>query len=268
MTSKQFNTLEDLYQYYNQQLFEGKLDECLINLSRHGGAYGFFVPKQWVVAQEEDRQYQPPIIDKTASRAKSKKKSRAIHEISINPDSLYRSDKSWHSTLIHEMVHLWQHDFGKTSRQCYHNRQWADKMEALGLMPSDTGEEGGLRTGQLMSHYILREGAFEKVFNSISEDDLKRLTLPYRLNREMAMYIEDEDDEVETVLAWLKRTSPQPIYKGKDVSISSFFGIGKTASHSRAGVKAKYVCACDNRVWGKPDLEIQCMICGCMFMEC
>jgi hypothetical protein len=63
-----------------------------------------------------------------------------------------------------------------------------NKMESLGLIPSATGEGRlGLRT--VNSIYMPREGRLRKCLTTLSEDDLKRLTL-YRLNREMAMYIE------------------------------------------------------------------------------
>ena len=66
------------------------------------------------------------------------------------------------STLAHEMVHLWQAHYGKPSRKAYHNREWAAKMRAIGLQPSDTGEPGGKETGQKMGHYTIAGGAFER----------------------------------------------------------------------------------------------------------
>ena len=71
-----------------------------------------------------------------------------------------RSAEEVLSTLAHEMVHLWQHHFGKPPRRAYHDREWADKMDAIGLAPSDTGLVGGKRTGQHMSHYIRDGGPF------------------------------------------------------------------------------------------------------------
>ena len=63
-------------------------------------------------------------------------------------------------TLVHEMVHLWQAHFGKPGRGRYHNGQWADKMEAIGLMPSSTGKPGGQRTGDCMADYAIEGGRF------------------------------------------------------------------------------------------------------------
>jgi len=57
------------------------------------------------------------------------------------------------STLVHEMVHLWQ---------AYHNKGWAAQMKAVGLQPSDTGAPGGKETGQKMTHYITEGGAFAR----------------------------------------------------------------------------------------------------------
>ena len=60
------------------------------------------------------------------------------------------------------MPHLWQHHFGKPSRTGYHNREWAVKMRAIGLIPSDTGEPGGKEIGQRVTHYIEEGGAFAR----------------------------------------------------------------------------------------------------------
>jgi hypothetical protein len=57
------------------------------------------------------------------------------------------------------MVHQEQKHFGKPSRNGYHNKQWSRWMERIGLVPSATGAPGGKRTGQRMTHYIIRGGA-------------------------------------------------------------------------------------------------------------
>lgn len=66
-------------------------------------------------------------------------------------------------TLVHEMVHLWQFHFGKPGRRGYHNKEWAAKMEEVGLMPSNTGKEGGRKVGEKMADYIILGGSFEAV---------------------------------------------------------------------------------------------------------
>lgn len=38
ITTIQFKTLDDLYRFYNQAIFGGELSDCIVNMSRHGGA--------------------------------------------------------------------------------------------------------------------------------------------------------------------------------------------------------------------------------------
>lgn len=216
VTTKQFNTLEDLFNYYNEILFANELPDCLVNLSRHKGAHGFFAPERW----------------------KHESTHAVIHEISLNPDTINRPDKDWHSTLVHEMVHLWQEAFGTPSRQCYHNKEWAAKMESVGLMPTDTGKQGGKKTGQSMTHFVIEGKAFETAFSKIHENDLIALKLPYL-------------PTMPSITAALPSLGSGSSKKDED----------ENTSIKRAGIKVKYTCFCRNNVWGKPDLKMLCMDC-------
>ena len=40
---------------------------------------------------------------------------------------------------------------GQAAARGYHNKEWAAKMKAIGLMPSNSGAVGGKETGQQMS---------------------------------------------------------------------------------------------------------------------
>src|SRR5262245_27281161 len=40
-------------------------------------------------------------------------------------------------------------------------------MDAIGLCPSSTGQPGGQRTGQRMSHYIVSEGPFDQTCTNL-----------------------------------------------------------------------------------------------------
>jgi len=122
ITTMQFKTLDDLYRYYNMELFNSGLSDCIVNMSRHSNSYGFFAARRWRSGENET--------------------GKIVHEISLNPDYLDRPFADWHSTLVHEMCHLWQQDYGHPSR-AYHNKEWAAKMEEVGLIPSDTGQPGG-----------------------------------------------------------------------------------------------------------------------------
>ena len=58
--------------------------------------------------------------------------------LALNPDAFIGRDDRWiASVFVHEMAHVWQFAHGKPSGS-YHNMQWAEKMESIGLMPSNT----------------------------------------------------------------------------------------------------------------------------------
>jgi predicted SprT family Zn-dependent metalloprotease len=92
-----------------------------------------------------------------------------VDEIALNPATfLGRTDREIVSTLVHEMVHQWQHHFGKPSRRSYHNKQWAAKMIELGLIPSHTGKPGGKQTGQSVSHCIEENGLYDTKWQTLA----------------------------------------------------------------------------------------------------
>lgn len=226
ITTNQFKTLDDLYKFYNGALFNGELSECIVNMSRHGGSYGFFAAERW--------------------KGEEGAENKVIHEISINPDFMNRTDKEWHSTLVHEMCHLWQQDKGKPSRRGYHNKQWADKMEEIGLMPSNTGQPGGNRVGQNMTHYVIMNGLFERVFNTLEASDLENLRLKYKPNFavevvEKTKNADDEDGE-----------------EGKEPA---------EPKAPKSGKKFKYTCSCGVNVWGKDGLKLKCCNCDTEFTQ-
>lgn len=204
-TLAQFTGYQAAYDYFNRKLFGGKLRPCILNFSRGRRFYGFFAPDRW-----ED----------------SKTK---VHEITLNPDWLQRPLIKSFATLVHEMCHQWQRDFGNPSRSGYHNWEWAEKMESVGLIPSDTGEPGGKKVGQSVTHYIAPHGPFQKAFDQMP----KKISLPWRSGTDTG------DDE-------------QKKAKKKK---------------AKARNKVKYTCpGCATNVWGKPGLLIVCGECDVEFI--
>ncbi len=140
-TQRTYKTLDDAYRFFNERLFGGKLPGCLITMQRSSKAYGYFA----------------------GGRFGSMDGREVTDEIALNPSHFRsRSTEQSLSTLVHEMAHLQQHHFGKPSRASYHNKEWAQMMRAVGLIPSDTGAPGGREVGQKVSHYIEAGGAFER----------------------------------------------------------------------------------------------------------
>lgn len=150
-TLDQYGNIQRAYDYFNKALFNGELAPCLLTLGRDvKKCYGYFHANQWQRTTDTDE---------------------TCHTISLTPMHLSRPLREVLSTLVHEMVHLWQEDHGaKKSKNGYHNTEWGNKMKEIGLYPSSTGEEGGKETGQKVSHYILNGGAYEQAFNKLPDD--------------------------------------------------------------------------------------------------
>lgn len=137
-TNQVHQALQFAYDFFNRSLFGGELPFCLISLQRKAKTQGYFSFRRFI---SEDGRY--------------------TDEIALNPEFFgVLPVLDTLSTLVHEMCHLWQQHFGKPGRRGYHNKEWADKMESIGLMPSDTHKPGGKRTGEHMGDYILENGLF------------------------------------------------------------------------------------------------------------
>jgi predicted SprT family Zn-dependent metalloprotease len=197
-----------MWSYFNAVLFGGALGHVILNFSRSARSLGFFAPERW----------------KDAS-------NKTTHEISLNPAYLTReTQKDSASTLVHEMAHLWRHEQGNPPRGGYHDRQWADKMEKLGLMPSSTAAPGGARVGYKMSHYIVAGGAFERAFE----------TMP-----------------LECQLPWMCGVDEKAI-EGKGKKGKG----GNKEKEAKRKLKLKYSCpGCELNVWGRAGLRLRCVDC-------
>lgn len=135
-------TLHEAYDFFNEELFKGKLPKCVITLSRQSkSALGY---------------YRHEAFEKDGDKAS---------EIALNPDYMARGDRDSFGTLVHEMVHCQQFNFGNDIPSGgYHNKEWGKLMMKVGLTPSSTGQRGGSRTGKNMSHYIEDDGKFDEAF--------------------------------------------------------------------------------------------------------
>ncbi|HQT65794.1 MAG: sprT domain-containing protein [Acidocella sp. 21-58-7] len=140
-TSKNYDEFTQAYNHFNETLFENRLPPCLITLQRKAKAYGYFA----------------------GGRFGARDGREITDEIAMNPSHFKdRSVAEILSTLVHEMTHLAQHHEGKPSRTGYHNKEWANLMKAVGLVPSDTGAPGGKEIGQRVSHYVEPGGRFDR----------------------------------------------------------------------------------------------------------
>jgi hypothetical protein len=144
-TDETYGQLQTGFGYLNMNLCDNRVPNCLITLQRQRGSYGYFAGDRF-----------------------SREDGRQTDEIALNPAHFRsRTIEETLSTLLHEMKHLEQHHFGKPGRGRYHNKEWAGMMKAVGLIPSDTGKEGGKETGDRVSHYIEPGGPFARAVEQL-----------------------------------------------------------------------------------------------------
>jgi len=138
-TTEFYDFLQFAFSHFNQSLFNNNLPNCMMTIQRQKSVMGYFSADRW-----------------------SNSEGLYAHEIALNP-SYFASHKLIEvlQTLVHEQCHLWQYTHGKNkSRTSYHNREWAEKMQSIGLIPSHNGLPGGKKTGQTMSDYPEKNGHF------------------------------------------------------------------------------------------------------------
>lgn len=216
ITSTEYIGLEEAFNYLNQELFNNELSGCLITMQRKSKAAGYYSNNRFVKRMEAEATEDKIYTD----------------EIALNPDNFkYFSDIEILSTLLHEMCHLWQYKKGTPSRGAYHNKEWANKMESVGLMPSSTGKPGGKRVGQKVSDYVIKGGVFEKKAKDL-------ISRGFKVNWESISIT----------------GRPQPV-PGMESPQGEH---GQTKNKN----KIKYTCpGCKINAWGKPGLKLICGDC-------
>lgn len=168
MAISYYQQFQNAYDFYNERLFDGELQDCLIVFQRKTRTFGYISYDRHSIVG--DTQY--------------------LHELALNPDYFaYRTVIETLSTLVHEMCHLKQHMDGTETRKTYHNKEFSTLMFERGLQTSHTGEEEGKPVGQNMSHYILPDGKFlEVTLEFLRETDFKNFYDRFTPN-----YIEPSD---------------------------------------------------------------------------
>ncbi|CAM2164597.1 Zinc metalloproteinase Mpr protein [Burkholderia latens] len=230
-TPEVYAELQQAYDHFNAGLFDKQLPPCLITLQRERRTYGYFSHGRFVHHSGE-----------------------RTDEIAMNPSYFaIRSIRETLSTLVHEMVHGWQFHFGKPGRRGYHNREWAFRMESIGLMPSNTGEPGGRKVGEQMTHYIVDGGPFDRACAALITREF-RLSWFDRFPAErprapvaVAGGLDDDDDDPDgdegddvggIDLGLVELPPTEPVNKSNRIT---------------------YRCpVCGDRIWGKPGIIALC----------
>ncbi|WP_396146069.1 SprT-like domain-containing protein [Flavobacterium sp.] len=208
-TLLQFNAIQSAFDFYNLQLFYPvfgkKLSPVMFSLNdSRRKSLGYYAFDKYV------DQYQ-----------------NVFSLINLTPEFLSNDVYSVMSVLVHEMAHHYQYTLGKKKGRIssYHDKEFAQIMEELGLICSSTSRPGGYKTGIKMGHYIVKGGKFETLTQFIPNDILT----PFKINKNGARRLNR---------------------------------ILREEKYAEQKVKVKYSCPnCDTKVWGKPNLNISCTPC-------
>jgi len=240
-TLETYAELTQAYDFFNAKLFEGKLPGCLITLQREKHTVGYFSSGRFANTD-----------------------GKLTDEIAINPSYFAVTPIiEVCQTIVHEQAHQWQTHFGTPGRGRYHNKEWADKMESIGLMPSSTGRPGGAKTGDNMADYAIVGGLFLEACKELLTQEFK-LSWYDRFPDErvasngqnsMATRLEDMPESATRILATQKDSQVQVQVRASanpDVEV-------------KTPTRVKYSCDCGVNIWAKPNIKVKCCDCEALF---
>lgn len=235
-TNDFYTFFQFIYEHYNTTLYNGELPNCMFVIVRKRNTFGYFIPERWVNDQ------------------KIKSDEIAINPLMFGSYPLIEILK----TIVHEMCHLWQFHFGEASVRTYHNKQWGDKLQSIGLMPSNTGLEGGKKTGQQMMEYIINDGPFIKQTNLLIESKIfKKLWYDRFMNAPIIMESLEENPSDGLQIEIIDRRTIDSEIRQELINNITTEGV-----FNQKKKKIKYSCSsCYTNVWGKPDINIKCNDC-------
>lgn len=217
-TKKFYGLFQYLFDYYNGHHFGSEIKDPIIVITRRKNVAGYYIYQKWFHMKENE-----------------------TDELALNPDMFLKYPLlEIGQTIVHEMCHAWQFHYGTPSYRAYHNREWADKMISVGLMPTDTGSPGGKATGFRMDDYPIRGGEFLKVSEELINSEIFA-GLYYENNPGIFRDIDTDAPLFEQIKDLSLAPSPTEIRDKK--------------------TKVKYSCSCAN-LWGRPGLDVHCNSCG------
>lgn len=146
------------YDHFNRELFGGELPECLLTLAPKRNARGYF----WYDVVKDREGPENPELDAL--------EPGVMDEIALNPHTFRgRTEKEILSTLVHEMVHLWEHRCSgkEPPKRPTHTKEWAAKMKSVGLIPYNV-KDPEKEHGRQCSHTIEEGGAFDVAYSGLA----------------------------------------------------------------------------------------------------
>ena len=228
--------LQWAFDHFNGALFNGALHQCLLTVRSSNRHHGYHHARRFISPQGE-----------------------LIGELGLHPGYFtVQPVESAMATLVHEMVHVWQHQHGRPTKSKPHNREWADKMKAIGLQPSHNGLPGGNETGHAMSDYILPSSSFIDACRALISEGFELPWLDRHLPQKAAAAHAYQDELINAGLdvgfsAAPVQSLPETI-DGKPTVYEP--------KPSPPKQRHRFECpACQMRAWAKADADLLCGTC-------
>jgi len=221
---QQSETLCKIAQHMNDSLFGGTLTECMYVFSRNKAVVGgYFCPDKW---ENED--------------------GVKIPEIALNANLMQEGDLAYSfQVILHEMVHFWQHLFGKAGRNGYHNREWADKCKELGLQPVTAD---GKEVGQAVGTELIAGSAAEILIADMLSVKADEFAFPWVTD---PLMVDGGNGEP-------RAPSSDEAKKGEPEQAEQ-----EQPAERKAGKRDKYTCSmCGAAAWGKAGMNLICGDCN------
>lgn len=230
-----YTALERAFDYFNAELFGGKLPLCMMTLRSSSRTHGYMHRHRFMNIGGQQ-----------------------IDELGINPGYFaIQTLEEVLSTVAHEMVHHWQNHFGSPSKSILHNREWAEKMEEIGLMPSHTGLPGGKRIGRSMSDYILPDGKFLHACAGLASSGFSLPWLDSHLPVQPMRMEERRELLIACGIAAVGGDSPIAVARGQGVDLQITLPSPKLSP-----MRERFICSqCGIRAWAAPDTNLSCGVC-------
>jgi predicted SprT family Zn-dependent metalloprotease len=239
-THETYQELQVAYEAFNKSLFGNLLPSCLITLQREKNTCGYF----------------------SASRF-ANLNGQVTDEIAINPSFFGVTPLiEIMQTLVHEMTHLWQYHFGDPGRGRYHNKEWSNKMESIGLMPSSTGRPGGKRTGDQIADYAIEGGAFLSACRELLTNEFK---LTWYDRFPPSAVARSGQNSFACQLNGLPESGTNIILEdeGSQMIVASEYP--RPIESQNKQTRVKYSCSCGINIWAKPNIRVRCCECDIEF---
>jgi hypothetical protein len=240
-----YGELQMAFDHYNEELFvpAGQpLPQCIMTLQRKARTSGYFSRDAFT----------------------NRDSGTTVHELAVNPQYFSITPLiETLQTLVHEMTHMWEREYGDPPQR-YHSKDWADKMESLGLMPSDTGMPGGKKTGQKMGDYVIDGGKFMQATERLLAKNFK---FPWA---DSHVSVPQEGEQTYVPESWAEYMPEEgtPMAEleegGLAATVATLYQstvpLHLVISGKPSRTRQKFVCPeCHDAAWGKPSLNFACL---------